>query len=41
MRKKGIKKASLAVGRKLATILHRMLLEQKEFVWGEAPIKAA
>lgn len=41
MRKKGIKKASLAVGRKLATILHRMLLEQKEFVWGEAPIKVA
>jgi len=37
MRKKGIKKASLAVGRKLAVIMHRMLLEQKEFVWGEAP----
>jgi transposase len=41
MRKKGIKKASLAVGRKLAVIMHRMLLEQKEFVWGEAPAKAA
>lgn len=41
MRKKGIKKASLAVGRKLATIMHRMLLEQKEFVWGEAPVKTA
>lgn len=41
MRKKGIKKASLAVGRKLAVIMHRMLLEQKEFVWGEAPVKAA
>jgi transposase len=41
MRKKGLKKASLAVGRKLAVIMHRMLLEQKEFVWGEAPRKAA
>lgn len=41
MRRKGLKKASLAVGRKLAVIMHRMLLEQKEFVWGEAPIKAA
>ena len=41
MKKKGLKKASLAVGRKLAVIMHRMLLEQKEFVWGEAPAKAA
>lgn len=40
MRKKGIKKASLAVGRKLAVIMHRMLLEQKEFIWGEMPVKA-
>jgi transposase len=38
MRKKGLKKASLAVGRKLAVIMHRMLLEQKEFVWGD-PLK--
>ena len=37
MRKKGLKKASLAVGRKLAVILHRMLVEDKEFVWGEPP----
>jgi transposase len=41
MRKKEVKKASLAVGRKLAVIMHRMLIEQKEFVWGEAPVKAA
>lgn len=41
MRKKGMKKASLAVGRKLSVIMHRMLLEQKEFIWGEAPKKAA
>lgn len=41
MRKKGLKKASLAVGRKLAVIMHRMLLEQKQFVWGEEPNKAA
>ena len=41
MRKKGIKKASLAVGRKLAVIMHRMLVEQKEFIWGEVTAKAA
>jgi transposase len=41
MRKKGVKKASLALGRKLAVVMHRMLIEQKEFVWGEAPMKAA
>lgn len=35
MRKKGIKKASLAVGRKLAVLMHRMLVDQKEFVYGE------
>ncbi len=39
MRKKGIKKASLAVGRKLAIIMHRMLTEQKEFIWTEMPAK--
>lgn len=37
MRKKGLKKASLAVGRKLAVIMHRMLIEEKEFVWGDPP----
>lgn len=41
MRKKGKQKASLAVGRKLAVIMHRMLVEQKEFIWGEVPTKAA
>jgi len=41
MRKKGIKKASLAVGRKLAVIIHRMLVDQKEFVWGKTSTKAA
>jgi transposase len=35
MRKKGIKKASLAVGRKLAVIMHRMMIENKEFIYGE------
>lgn len=40
MRKKGAQKAYLAVGRKLAVIMHRMLIEQKEFVWGN-PEKAA
>ena len=41
MRKKGSQKAALAVGRKLAIILHRMLVEQKAFIWGEVPTKAA
>jgi transposase len=41
MRKKGKQKAALAVGRKLAIIMHRMLAEQKAFIWGEAPSKAA
>lgn len=40
MRKKGHKKACLAVGRKLAIIMHQMLLTQKEFIWG-TPAKAA
>jgi transposase len=35
MRKKGAKKAALAVGRKLAVIMHKMLIEQKEFIYGE------
>lgn len=35
MRKKGIKKASLAVGRKLAVIMHRMMIQKTEFVYGE------
>ena len=35
MRKKGLKKAAVAVGRKLAVIMHRMMVEEKEFVYGE------
>ncbi len=41
MRRKGIKKASLAVGRKLAVIMHRMLLDEKEFIYGEEPKQVA
>lgn len=41
MRKKGLKKASLAVGRKLAVIMHRMLLDKKEFIYGEPLTKNA
>lgn len=41
MRKKGKQKATLAVGRKLAVIMHRMLIERKAFIWGEIPSKAA
>lgn len=35
MRKKGLKKAALAVGRKLAVIMHTMMLKQKGFIYGE------
>jgi len=38
MRKKGLKKAALAVGRKLAVIMHRMMIENKEFVYGEPKV---
>ncbi|NRA90250.1 MAG: IS110 family transposase [Simkaniaceae bacterium] len=31
MKKKGIKKASVAVGRKLSVIMHRMLIEEEDF----------
>lgn len=41
MRKKGIKKASLAVGRKLAVLMHRMLVRGEEFVYGEEQLKKA
>ena len=41
LRKKGMKKASVAIGRKLAVIMHRMLVEQKEFIYGEIPVRAA
>jgi transposase len=35
MRKHGLKKAALAVGRKLAVIMHRMLITGDEFIYGE------
>lgn len=35
MRKHGAKKAAMAVGRKLAVIMHRMLVEKKDFIYGE------
>ncbi|KAG6559132.1 hypothetical protein RHABOEDO_001048 [Candidatus Rhabdochlamydia oedothoracis] len=38
MQKKGMKKAALAVGRKLSVIMHKMLIEQKEFIYGEPKI---
>lgn len=38
MRKKGIKKAALAVGRKLAVIMHRMMIQKTEFVYGEQKV---
>jgi hypothetical protein len=38
MKKKGLKKAAVAVGRKLAVIMHRMMLEEKDFVYGEPKV---
>lgn len=35
MKKHGAKKAAVAVGRKLSVIMHRMLLEKKDFIYGE------
>ncbi len=35
MKKKGIKKATMAVGRKLAIIMHRMMITQSDFIYGE------
>lgn len=37
-RRAGLKKAALAVGRKLALIMHRMLIEEKEFIYGEPKV---
>lgn len=34
-RKHGFKKATMAVGRKLAVIMHRMLIDKKDFIYGE------
>lgn len=34
-RKHGFKKATMAVGRKLAVIMHRMLLDKTDFIYGE------
>jgi transposase len=33
MKKKGMKKAAVAVARKLAVIMHRMLIDEKEFCY--------
>jgi transposase len=34
-RKHGFKKATMAVGRKLAVIMHRMLVDKSDFIYGE------
>lgn len=44
LKKRGHKKAMVAVGRKLAVIMHRMLVDKTEFIFGEpkeAKVKAA
>jgi transposase len=35
MRRHGTKKAAVAIGRKFAVIMHRMLIEKKDFIYGE------
>lgn len=35
MRRHGAKKGAVATGRKLAVIMHRMLIEKKDFIYGE------
>jgi transposase len=39
MRKHGAKKAAVALGRKLAVIMHRMLIDQTDFIHGEEKAK--
>lgn len=41
MRRHGAKKAAVAIGRKLAVIMHRMLMEKKDFLYGEEKPKKA
>ena len=36
-RKAGLQKATVAVARKLAVILHRMWVDGSDFHWGKAP----
>jgi transposase len=38
-KKVGLKKAALAVGRKLAVLMHKMLITGKAFIYGEEPHK--
>lgn len=38
MRKKGLKKAAVAVGRKLAIIMHRMMTQKTDFIYGEQKV---
>ena len=40
-RKHGMKKASMAVGRKLAVIMHRMMVDEADFIYGEEKKKQA
>ena len=37
LRKKEARKAAMAVGRKLAVVMHRMWINKTEFIYGEEP----
>ena len=39
-KRRGMKRAKVALARKLATVLHRMWLDASEFRWGKAAVAA-
>ena len=38
--RRGLRKATVAVARKIAVILHRMWIDSTEFRWGAQPVAA-
>ena len=38
--RRGLRKATVAVARKIAVILHRMWIDSTEFRWGTQPVSA-
>jgi transposase len=41
MKRRGLKKARVALARKLAIVLHRMWVDGTPFQWGNAPAQGA
>ena len=40
-KRRGMRRAKVALARKLATVLHRIWADGTEFVWGKDPAAAA